>query len=209
MHVGRVVVGIGGVCAGAAGLRDVLVQARETCRALRLQGGGRQVQAFSDLNNHRLLLGMLDDDALARFSNGVLGALREHDRRRGGDLEATLRVFLELDGSYAETADRLHVHVNTLRQRLAKITELTGRDPRRTNDRVDLVLALEADALALGISREGLGSTSVSATDDLTHATHLGNPGGDVAAPLERHVAVLAGTFDQPSYDGEAARLDR
>ena len=41
----------------------------------------------------------------------------------------------------------LHVHVNTLRQRLAKITELTGRDPRRTNDRVDLVLALEADAL--------------------------------------------------------------
>ncbi len=147
VHVDRVVVGIGGVCAGAAGLRDVLVQARETCRALRLQGGGQQVQAFSDLNNHRLLLGMLDGDALARFSNGVLGALREHDRRRGGDLEATLRVFLELDGSYAETAERLHVHVNTLRQRLGKITELTGRDPKRTNDRVDLVLALEADTL--------------------------------------------------------------
>jgi DNA-binding PucR family transcriptional regulator len=90
---------------------------------------------------------MLDTDALARFSEGVLGSLREHDRRRGGDLEATLRAFLELDGSYAETADRLHVHVNTLRQRLSKLTELTGRDPRRTNDRVDLVLALEADAL--------------------------------------------------------------
>ena len=143
---GRMVVGIGGISAGTSGLRDALVRARETCRAL-LQGGGLDVQAFSDLNNHRLLLGMLDDDALARFSEGVLGALREHDRRRGGDLETTLRAFLELDGSYAETAGRLHVHVNTLRQRLTKLTELTGRDPRRTNDRVDLVLALEADAL--------------------------------------------------------------
>ena len=146
--VGRVVVGIGGVCAGTAGLRGVLVQAREASRALQQQqGGGPDVQAFSELNNHRLLLGMLDDAALARFSDGVLGALREHDRRRGSGLEATLRAFLELDGSYAETADRLHVHVNTLRQRLTKLTELTGRDPRRTHDRVDLVLALEADAL--------------------------------------------------------------
>ena len=146
--VGRIVVGIGGVCAGTAGLRGVLVQAREASRALQQrQGGGPDVQAFSELNNHRLLLGMLDDAALARFSDGVLGALRAHDRRRGSGLEATLRTFLELDGSYAETADRLHVHVNTLRQRLTKLTELTGRDPRRTHDQVDLVLALEADAL--------------------------------------------------------------
>ncbi len=107
----------------------------------------RRVQAFSDLNNYRLLLGMLGDDTLTRFAEGVLGALRDHDRRRQGGLEPTLRAFLELDGSFAETATRLHVHVNTLRQRLTKITELTGRDPRRTVDRVDLVLALEADAL--------------------------------------------------------------
>ncbi len=143
----RVLVGIGGISDGSAGLRDVLVQARETCRAMQHQRSGPEIQAFSDLNNHRLLLGMLGDDTLSRFSDGVLGALREHDRRRGGDLEPTLRAFLELDGSYAETATHLHVHVNTLRQRLAKITELTRRDPRRTNDRVDLVLALEADAL--------------------------------------------------------------
>ena len=142
-----VLVGIGGLSAGSTGLREALVQARETCRAMQHQRGGPPVQAFSDLNNHRLLLGMLGDDILARFSEGVLGALRDHDHRRGGDLEATLRAFLELDGSYAETAAHLHVHVNTLRQRLTKLTELTGRDPRRTNDRVDLVLALEADAL--------------------------------------------------------------
>lgn len=143
----RVLVGIGGVSDGAAGLRDVLVQARETCRSLQQQRSGPLVRAFSELNNHRLLLGMLNDNALTRFSEGVLAGLRAHDRHRGGELEATLRAYLELDGNYTKTAARLHVHVNTLRQRLAKITELTGRDPRRTGDRVDLVLALEADAL--------------------------------------------------------------
>ena len=142
-----VLVGIGGVGTGVAALRELLIQARETCRAMQHQRGGPRVQAFSDLNNYRLLLGMLGDDTLTRFAEGVLGALRDHDRRRQGDLEPTLRAFLELDGSYSDTAARLHVHVNTLRQRLTKITELTERDPRRTVDRVDLVLALEADAL--------------------------------------------------------------
>jgi purine catabolism regulator len=38
--------------------------------------------------------------------------------------------------------------VNTLRNRVARITELTGRDVTRLEDRVDLFLALEADGLS-------------------------------------------------------------
>jgi PucR family transcriptional regulator, purine catabolism regulatory protein len=38
--------------------------------------------------------------------------------------------------------------VNTLRNRLAKVAELTGQDVARTEDRVDLFLAFEADAIA-------------------------------------------------------------
>ncbi|MFD1502866.1 PucR family transcriptional regulator, partial [Streptosporangium lutulentum] len=67
--------------------------------------------------------------------------------RRGGELEATLRAFLDHDGHWAATAASLHVHVNTLRNRLSKIAELTGRDVSRTEDRVDLFLALEADEM--------------------------------------------------------------
>ena len=46
------------------------------------------------------------------------------------------------------TAAELYVHVNTLRNRVARISELTGRDVTRLEDRVDLFLALEADALS-------------------------------------------------------------
>jgi sugar diacid utilization regulator len=42
------------------------------------------------------------------------------------------------------------VHVNTLRNRLNRIADLTGRDVGRTADRVDLFLALEADAVSSG-----------------------------------------------------------
>jgi PucR family transcriptional regulator, purine catabolism regulatory protein len=45
------------------------------------------------------------------------------------------------------TAERLHIHANTLRNRLAKLTELTRRDARTTDGRVDPFFALQADAL--------------------------------------------------------------
>lgn len=142
---GRVLVAIGGVSPSSAGLGVVLMQARETCRAMQAQTDGPMVQEFGDVDSHRLLVAMLDRETLARFSHGVLGELRTQDRN--GDLESTLRTFLELDGHYGATAERLHIHVNTLRNRLARLTELTRRDVRTTDGRVDLFLALQADAL--------------------------------------------------------------
>lgn len=142
---GRVLVAIGGVSPSSVGLGVTLMQARETCRAMQAQPDGPAVQEFGDVDSHRLLLAMLERETLVRFARGVLGELRAQDRN--GDLESTLRVFLELDGHYGATADRLHIHVNTLRNRLAKLTELTHRDVRTTAGRVDLFLAFQADAL--------------------------------------------------------------
>jgi DNA-binding PucR family transcriptional regulator len=140
------VVGIGDAVASAAELRRPLAQAREAVRVLRGRRGGPDVTTFADLGGYRLLLGLQDPEQLTRFAESVLGPLRAHDRRRGGELEATLRAFLDHDGHWAATAEALYVHVNTLRNRLAKIAELTGRDVGRTADRVDLFLALEATA---------------------------------------------------------------
>ena len=51
-------------------------------------------------------------------------------------------VFLACSASWNRCARRLHIHVNTLRYRMAKIGELTGRDPSRLDHLVDLHLAL-------------------------------------------------------------------
>ncbi|WP_214414109.1 PucR family transcriptional regulator [Sphaerisporangium fuscum] len=143
----RPVVGLGGTADHAALLRDPLIRSRETCRVLRRGRSGFQVRTFTELGTHRLLLGLQDPETLRGFADSVLAPVREHDVRRMTELETTLRAFLDHDGQWAATAAALHVHVNTLRNRLAKITELTGRDVGRTEDRVDLYLALEADEL--------------------------------------------------------------
>ncbi|HEY4571909.1 MAG TPA: helix-turn-helix domain-containing protein, partial [Kribbella sp.] len=140
----RLVAGLGDTAASAADLRQPLVQSREACQVLRHRRGGPAVASFRELGTHRLLLGLQDAGTLQGFADGVLGPLREHDRLRDSELEATLRAFLANDGQFGATAAALFVHVNTLRNRLAKITELTGRDVARTADRVDLYLALEA-----------------------------------------------------------------
>ena len=144
----RPVVGLGDAASSAAELRQPLVQSREACQVLRRRRGGPAVASFRELGTHRLLLGLQDAATLQGFVDGVLGPLREHDRLRDSELEITLRAFLANDGQFAATATALYVHVNTLRNRLAKITELTGRDVARTEDRVDLYLALEAGDIA-------------------------------------------------------------
>ncbi|SDN03762.1 PucR family transcriptional regulator [Allokutzneria albata] len=144
----RAVVGIGGSAENAAGLKQPLVRSRDACHVLRRRSGVPRVATVAELGTHRLLLGLHDADTLRDFADVVLGPLREHDAQRGSELVATVRAFLDNGGQWAATAEALYVHVNTLRNRLAKVTELTGRDVARTEDRVDLYLALEAEGFS-------------------------------------------------------------
>jgi PucR family transcriptional regulator, purine catabolism regulatory protein len=143
----RLVAGVSGPADGARALRRPLREARQACRVLRRRSSGEAVERFSELGTYHLLLGGEDGSSLRRISDTVLLPLREYDARRGGQLEVTLRAFLGNDAQLASTASALYIHVNTLRNRLAKITELTGRDVMTTEGRVDTFLALEADAM--------------------------------------------------------------
>ena len=77
-----------------------------------------------------------------RFAERVLGPVLEYDRRHGGGLLETLEVYLGCEGSWRQAADRLHLHLNTVRYRIGRIEELTGRDLGRLDDRLDLNVAV-------------------------------------------------------------------
>jgi carbohydrate diacid regulator len=53
----------------------------------------------------------------------------------------TLTTFVETNLSVAETARKLVLHQNSVRYRLGKIAELTGRDPRNITDLLELIAA--------------------------------------------------------------------
>lgn len=136
-----VAVGAGTPARSADGWRRSVVEARGL--AVFLAGRGRPgVASAGEIGSHELLLSLLDDNVRAAYREAVLGPLRTHDRRRGSALVETLDVFLESGGHWKHASARLHVHVNTLRHRLARIEQLTGRDLDATADRVDLFLAL-------------------------------------------------------------------
>ncbi|BDY31522.1 PucR family transcriptional regulator [Mycolicibacterium mageritense] len=143
----RTVVGIGDLAVDATALREPLIRAREVCHVMWRRSTESRAGTYADVGTHRMLLGLHDRSVLRRFADDILGPLRVYDEQNAAELERTLRTFLGNDGHWAKTAAALYVHVNTLRNRIGRINELTGRDVTRLEDRVDLFLALEADSL--------------------------------------------------------------
>ncbi|OXM75075.1 MULTISPECIES: helix-turn-helix domain-containing protein [Amycolatopsis] len=128
---------------GAAELRLSLLQARHAAEAAAARESSGWL-TYEQLHSPTLLLAAQDPDLLAATAKAVLGPILEHDERRGGDLLPSLAVFLDSGGRWQESAQALHVHINTLRHRMRRVEELTGRSLASTQDRVDLFLALRA-----------------------------------------------------------------
>ncbi|ONI84288.1 hypothetical protein ALI144C_15960 [Actinosynnema sp. ALI-1.44] len=138
---GGLVLGLGR-CPDATGLRAAVLQARYARKLAERSPGRVAVMAGDEVASHLLLLAAVPDELRRSFRNQIIGPLSAYDETHKSELTRTLRVFLEHSGSWTQAAAELHVHVNTLRYRITRITELTGRDPGRFGDRVDLYLAL-------------------------------------------------------------------
>lgn len=136
--------GIGATVAPSAAARS----ARSACRAAEVaRATGPRVVDVLALASSRLLLTLQPHGAVAAFADAVLGPV-EQAGGRGGALLSSLRAFLECNGSWEEAAARLGVHRHTLRQRLRRVEELSGRRLDSGHDRMELLLAFEARDLA-------------------------------------------------------------
>ena len=89
-----------------------------------LTGGG--AIAYSELGAYRYLVHIAPDDAPHDRMRGAVDLLIAYDRKRRTALLDTLERYLAERRSVIESARALYIHPNTLRQRLARIEELTG-----------------------------------------------------------------------------------
>ena len=140
----RVCVGISDLVTSATALPAAVREAGYALGFAASRGDRLCVSGHSDLTTHQALLAHVPDELRASYVHRLLGPLRAHDERHHASLEETLDVFLQCSGSWSRCAAQLHIHVNTLRYRIARIAELTGRDPTRLEEQVDLFLALRA-----------------------------------------------------------------
>lgn len=133
--------GMSDAVADVSQLNSAVAVARD--RLASLTGSGPVLlSSASSVQSHRALLRMLGERTRASFAVEVLRPITAYDSKNGGDLVGTLRAFLDTNGAWMETARQLHLHPNTLRYRIGRIEELTGRDLSSMDDRVDFYLAL-------------------------------------------------------------------
>ncbi|MEV7124579.1 PucR family transcriptional regulator ligand-binding domain-containing protein [Streptomyces sp. NPDC093260] len=139
---GRLTLGVSAAVHSAEGLRGALEEARHARRVAAARPGGVCAAGHQELASHVLLLPFVPDDVRRAFTARLLDPLRDYDRRHRAELIPTLEAFLDCDGSWTRCATRLHLHVNTLRYRVGRIEQLTGRDLSRLEDKLDFFLAL-------------------------------------------------------------------
>jgi hypothetical protein len=90
------------------------------------------------------LLAAVPKVRLVPFVHRLLVPLVDHDKGNNSYLVASLEAFLAPGNDISSAANQLYVHVNTLRNRLAKIAELTGANPLDETDRINFRIALWA-----------------------------------------------------------------
>ncbi|MFJ3279052.1 PucR family transcriptional regulator [Streptomyces halstedii] len=139
---GRLTLGVSAAVHSAEGLRGALEEARHARRVAAARPGRVCAAGHHELASHVLLLPFVPDDVRRAFTARLLDPLRDYDRRHRAELIETLEAFLDCDGSWTRCASRLHLHVNTLRYRVGRIEQLTGRDLSRLEDKLDFFLAL-------------------------------------------------------------------
>jgi len=87
-------------------------------------------------------LGAMESPFATQLLAAQLGPLLDYDSRRGTQLVLTAWTFLENDASGTAAAAALHVHPNTLRQRLERIDTVLGAGWRRGSRSLDIHVAL-------------------------------------------------------------------
>ncbi|WP_300009934.1 PucR family transcriptional regulator ligand-binding domain-containing protein [Pseudonocardia sp.] len=108
------------------------------------RAGALHVVTGADVTSHVALLATVPDEVRRAFAARVLDPVLAYDARNDAGLRETLEAFLDCSGSWSRAAERLHLHVNTVRYRIGRVEELTGRDLGVFADRVDVFLALRS-----------------------------------------------------------------
>jgi PucR family transcriptional regulator, purine catabolism regulatory protein len=130
-------------------LRMAFHEARCALEAVRLRNGDApDVASYADLGAFQLLLSLQDDDALSSYCRSVLGPIEQGEGEYGEELMRSLDVFIEHNGHWEKAANALFCHRHTLRYRIRRVEQLTGRDFSNARDRIEFWLALRGRELA-------------------------------------------------------------
>ncbi|MCV2464716.1 helix-turn-helix domain-containing protein [Streptomyces sp. ICN988] len=137
-----------GPAAGPRALADAHAEAARCLQALTVLGRRGAGGSAGELGFLGVLLG--EDHDVEGFVRATLGPLLEYDDRRGTQLVRTLGAYFGCGGSLTRAKEELHVHINTVVQRLDRVQALLGPDWNSPENALELQLALRLRLLSRG-----------------------------------------------------------
>jgi sugar diacid utilization regulator len=138
--------GAAGPAAGPAAIVSAYAEAQRCLEALLSLGRSGEAATAADLGFVGLLMGSGND--VASYVHSVIGPVLEYDAGRRTHLVATLEAYFRAGGNLTRTSTELHVHVNTVTQRLDRISRLLGEDWQAPERQLEVQLALRLNTLA-------------------------------------------------------------
>ncbi len=141
---------VGVALADRESLRSSYDEASRCLHSLLTLGRTGDVSDPTGLGLTRLLLGQNGPEELAGFLDATIGPVLAYDAQRGTSLVETLEAWFATGGRVKDTGEQLHVHPNTVVQRLDRVGELLGAQWRDPSRGLDVQLALRVHRLRGG-----------------------------------------------------------
>ncbi len=148
-------VGLAPCAGGASAVRAAVEEARQTAALLHALGRPDVAATSARFGVYRAVLSPAGRGELRAYVDATLGPVLAWDAQRNRDLADTLASFLRNAQHHARTCADLHIHANTLYQRLDRVTELLGPDWRDPDRVLQLQLALTLRSLVAGLPPAG------------------------------------------------------
>lgn len=150
-------VGVAGCVGGTEAVRAAHEAARQTATLLLALGRDRAIARPADLGVYRSLFSTAGRREIAEFVDATVGEVVRHDEDRQRDLTTTLECYLRQAQHHARTCAELHIHANTLYNRLERLGELLGDDWREPGRVLEIQLALRLRGLMATLTPTGAG----------------------------------------------------
>ena len=137
-----------GAAGPATGPEEIVAayeEAHQCLDALVALGRTHEVATAADLGFVGLLLGSGHD--ASGYVHTVIGPVVDYDVNRRTQLVGTLEAYFRAGGNLTRTASELHVHVNTVTQRLDRVGRLLGEEWQEPERQLEVQLALRLHRL--------------------------------------------------------------
>jgi PucR family transcriptional regulator, purine catabolism regulatory protein len=158
LHSVTVSIGVGCLVGDPLALPQSMKEASRAVDVGRWAKGRHVTELFDELGLERLLA-ICPPEELTHFVRHAIGPLIDHDRDHGSDLVETLAAWLDTR-NMAEASRRVHVHYNTMKNRLERIESILGPVVADANR------ALECEVATYVVRHYGVGSADEAGTTE-------------------------------------------